>query len=83
MFTKNLDNIEITTEGNKLISSNAGAVGLRKPEEIFDLQMFAEETLKATKSELDNRPERILSLMDGSIAGLLQILKEGVDAEGP
>jgi hypothetical protein len=58
--------------------TNAGTLGLRSPEAIFDMDAFVGEHLKAERSELVNRPDIGLSMLVGNLAALKTNLQEGV-----
>jgi hypothetical protein len=77
MCARNLARV-VTSEKDGIALTNAGSVGLRTPEAIFDPEFFATETLRADRAELVNRPEVGLSMAVGNLAALRHNLNEGV-----
>ena len=76
MLTRNLASVIYSEEGQ----SNAGTLGLSKPEVAMDPSLFADEVLQAARTELVNRPAIGVSMMVGSIAALKTNLEEGATA---
>ena len=66
MMTRNLAAIQMNDFG----VSNAGVLGLQKPETIFDKVAFCKEYLRADRTEMVNRPAIGLSMLKGTLVAL-------------
>ena len=72
MLTRNLSSVVFGDQG----TSNAGTLGLHKPEVALDAHLFGEEVMRVQKSELCNRLAIGLSMLVGSLVSLKVKLEE-------
>ena len=76
MCSRSLSKIVMSDVGDKVVS-NAGSVGLHKPENVFDPDAFATEILRPDRTELVNRPDVGLSMIIGNIVATKKNIDEG------
>ena len=65
-------------EANGSHRTNAGTLGLKNPEVLFDAEKFADEVLRSDRAEIVNRPDIGLSMLIGSLAAHKTNLCEGL-----
>ena len=74
MLSRNLAAVVEADDGR----TNAGTLGFKNPEMVYDVDKFADEMLRADRSEVANRPDVGLSMLLGSMAGHKVNLEEGL-----
>ncbi len=76
IMTRNLAAVVEVDDGSG--RTNAGTLGLKNPEVVYDVDKFASEYLRADRTEIINRPDVGLSMLVGSMAAHKVNLEEGL-----
>ena len=74
LLTRNLASVVRNEEG----VTNAGTLGLTKPEHVLDAALFSDQNMQAQRTELLNRPAVGISMLAGSLQALRVNLQEGL-----